>query len=248
MQSLKPVRTSIEREDEKIIEREEEPLSPWSCAFHGSESGIYIMAILGVKNRINPSCIKDNLMHDLMRNPRFCRLQPLWDVHSLGDGFSLISLLLSSARKVSDPEATPSFPVKKKKEKYEEQNNLSYLRKFWLMFRFYWNSMVDVIMLIATLLFFKDTKTPISNSTCGGGSSGKRIVYKIASLDDIKLVKNATNSTVNDVIMAVLQASLSRYLNRLYGSYYMVTILPYIFFMSVKKLIRLNSIKSKKFR
>ncbi|KDP45601.1 hypothetical protein JCGZ_17208 [Jatropha curcas] len=75
MQALKPVRTSIEREDEKTIEREEEPLSPWSIASHRSESGIYVMGILGFKNRINPSCVKDNLMHDLMRNPRFCSLQ-----------------------------------------------------------------------------------------------------------------------------------------------------------------------------
>ncbi|KDP45599.1 hypothetical protein JCGZ_17206 [Jatropha curcas] len=273
-----------------MTEKEEEPLSPWSSAFVKSESGVYVIAILGFKNRINPSFFKDNLMHTLMRNPRFSSLQviddkdgkvkwirtsvnvedhvivpqlnqemglsphafledyisnlsktnldiskPLWDFHilnlktddaesvcilrvhhALGDGFSLISLLLSSTHKVSDPEAFPSFPMKKKKEKYEEQNNLSYFAKCWLIFRFYWNSMVDVIMLIATLFFFKDSKTPITNSTCRG-SFGRRIVYKIFSLDDIKLVKNATNTTVNDVITAVLQASLSRYLNRLYG-------------------------------
>ncbi|KAK5818923.1 hypothetical protein PVK06_023873 [Gossypium arboreum] len=37
------------------------------------------------------------------------------------------------------------------------------------------------------------------------------------SLDDIKLVKNAMNTTINDVALGITQAGLSRYINKIYG-------------------------------
>ncbi|XP_065877596.1 wax ester synthase/diacylglycerol acyltransferase 6-like isoform X3 [Euphorbia lathyris] len=43
---------------------------------------------------------------------------------------------------------------------------------------------------------------------------GKRFVYCSVSLDDVKLIKTHMDITINDVILGVTQAGLSRYLNR----------------------------------
>lgn len=162
--------------------------------------------------------------------------QPLWDLHilnvktsnseaigifrihhSLGDGTSLVSLLLACTRKISDPEALPTIPVKKKKQ---ETSNSWWLWRclkwFWWVCQLLWHTVVDVSMFIATAWFLKDSDTPLENPP-GCESNPRRIVYRTFSLDDIKLVKNAMNATVNDVALGVTQAGLSRYLNRIYG-------------------------------
>ncbi|XP_057980411.1 wax ester synthase/diacylglycerol acyltransferase 11-like [Malania oleifera] len=154
--------------------------------------------------------------------------KPLWDLHllniktsdaeatgvfrihhSLGDGVSLMSLLLACTRKISDPEAVPTLPVQKKLD----SNNF---RGFWSMLRLYWNTMVDFLMFLATVLFLKDTKTPLSRSA-EIQSTSRRFVHRTVSLDDVKLVKNAMGATINDVVLGIIQAALSRYLNRRYG-------------------------------
>ncbi|KMT16030.1 hypothetical protein BVRB_3g052050 isoform B [Beta vulgaris subsp. vulgaris] len=61
-----------------------------------------------------------------------------------------------------------------------------------------------------------DTNTPVKASR-GTEKGPKKFVYRILSLDDIKLVKNVMNVTINDVIVGITQAGLSRYLNRKYG-------------------------------
>ncbi|KAI3952851.1 hypothetical protein MKW92_019980 [Papaver armeniacum] len=45
----------------------------------------------------------------------------------------------------------------------------------------------------------------------------KEFVHRTLSLDDIKLVKNVMNMTINDVLLGVTTAGLSSYLNRRYG-------------------------------
>ncbi|KAJ6748783.1 O-ACYLTRANSFERASE (WSD1-LIKE) FAMILY PROTEIN [Salix purpurea] len=66
------------------------------------------------------------------------------------------------------------------------------------------------------MLYLEDTKTPLKGAY-GVELKPKRFVHRTVSLDDIKLVKNAMNMTINDAIMGVTQAGLSRYLNRKYG-------------------------------
>ncbi|TXG48739.1 hypothetical protein EZV62_024614 [Acer yangbiense] len=97
--------------------------------------------------------------------------------HSLGDGASLISLLLACTRKTSDPKALPSVPE------------------------------------------HKDTKNPLKGESAGVDHehAPRRIVHRNVSLDDIKLVKKVMNMTVNDVVLGITEAGLSRYLNRSYG-------------------------------
>ncbi|XVE67226.1 hypothetical protein DITRI_Ditri08aG0143000 [Diplodiscus trichospermus] len=133
--------------------------------------------------------------------------------HSLGDGTSLMSLFHSCSRKVSDPDSLPSFPAATKKSR----SSNGWFWRFMSVLLLIWNTLVDIWMCLATTYdFLKDTQTPIkAPSTVAFTSRG--IVRRTFSLGDIKLVKNATNTTVNDVVLAITQAGLSRYLNRKYG-------------------------------
>ncbi|KAK8500387.1 hypothetical protein V6N13_028082 [Hibiscus sabdariffa] len=162
--------------------------------------------------------------------------QPLWDLHllnlrtsdseavgvfrihhSLGDGASLMSLLLACTRQTKDPLALPTIPIKKKQEKKDDD------RWFWrIIFMFcsflqvFRNTVVDVFLFIATTLFLNDTQNPLKGLP-GAEFNPRRIVYRTVSLDDIKLVKNAMKTTINDVALGITQAGLSRYINRIYG-------------------------------
>ncbi|PQQ04233.1 O-acyltransferase WSD1-like [Prunus yedoensis var. nudiflora] len=119
--------------------------------------------------------------------------------HSMGDGASLMSLLLACTRKTSDPDALPTVPTKTRRI-------LQVIRagsggSYWLF---------------ATLVFLQDTKTPIKGAS-GVELTAKRFVHRTVSLDHIKQVKNAMGMTINDVVFGVTQAGLSHYLNRRYG-------------------------------
>nr|XP_043629732.1 wax ester synthase/diacylglycerol acyltransferase 7-like [Erigeron canadensis] len=155
--------------------------------------------------------------------------KPLWDLHilntktshahstcifrfhhSLGDGMSLMNLLLVGSRKASDPKALPTLPGDKRSSRLTRVTNLRSI------FMVIWNSIVGLVMLLLTALFLEDTKTPLKSSS-PVGYRPRRIVHISVSLVDIKTVKKAMNVTVNDVIAGVIQAALHRYINRRYG-------------------------------
>ncbi|KAG6738717.1 hypothetical protein POTOM_058339 [Populus tomentosa] len=137
--------------------------------------------------------------------------------HSIGDGTSLLSLFMSFTRKASDPDAFPTLPISKKQTPCSSSGGLlQHFIKLFSVLLIYWNTLVDVVMLLITIFFLDDTKTPLKGPL-GVGSTPRRIVHRTVSLEDVKLVKNAMNATVNDVMVGVTQAALSRYLNRRYG-------------------------------
>uniref|UniRef100_A0A0D3B0U8 Uncharacterized protein n=1 Tax=Brassica oleracea var. oleracea TaxID=109376 RepID=A0A0D3B0U8_BRAOL len=168
------------------------------------------------------------------------RSRPLWDMHilnvktsdaeavgvirshhSLGDGMSLISLMLACTHRNLDPQNTDIHSLKRRETVLHGLRN----QCWFLRLRFtvcsiatlLWNTLVDMLLLLATVLFLKDTKTPLKGGAdCG--SNPKRFYHRAISLDDIKLIKNAMNMTINDVLVGVTQAALSSYLNRLYGN------------------------------
>ncbi|XVF18406.1 hypothetical protein REPUB_Repub11eG0018700 [Reevesia pubescens] len=138
--------------------------------------------------------------------------------HSLGDGTSLMSLLISCSRKVSDPHALPTFPAMTTSRTLGGGGGWFGFWRFWSLLLLIWNSLVDMWMCVATTYFLKDSQTPLKPpSTSTLASTSWRIVRRTICLGDVKLVKNATNTTVNDVVLAITQAGLSRYLNRTYG-------------------------------
>ncbi|XP_022035651.1 O-acyltransferase WSD1-like isoform X1 [Helianthus annuus] len=170
--------------------------------------------------------------------------QPMWDLHllnlktsdeteamgilrvhhSLGDGTSLMSLLLACTRQTSNPDAVPTVPTNKASKagwfsSYSYRGGgpwwqrcfMTFCMVLWLV----WNTLVDVGHFMATALFLEDTETPIK-APVGVELNPKRFAYRTVSLDDMKLIKNAMNVTINDVAIGVTQAGLSQYLNRRY--------------------------------
>ncbi|CAL9008860.1 unnamed protein product [Prunus brigantina] len=137
--------------------------------------------------------------------------------HSMGDGASLMSLLLACTRKTSDPDALPTVPTK---TQADSSSNSSWFWWFilaiWSGITLIWNTLVDMMLFIATLVFLQDTKTPIKGAP-GVELTAKRFVHRTVSLDHIKQVKNAMGMTINDVVFGVTQAGLSQYLNRRYA-------------------------------
>ncbi|EFH42231.1 hypothetical protein ARALYDRAFT_918418 [Arabidopsis lyrata subsp. lyrata] len=140
--------------------------------------------------------------------------------HSLGDGMSLMSLLLACTRKTSDPQALPTVAVQKKR--FGPSCNSGFFNKIWWLFvglwfiiRLLFNTFVDILMFALTIFFLRDTETPLLAKP-GSELTPKRFIHRIISFDDVKLVKNAMKMTVNDVLLGVTQAGLSRYLSRRY--------------------------------
>ncbi|XP_009760121.1 wax ester synthase/diacylglycerol acyltransferase 6-like isoform X2 [Nicotiana sylvestris] len=191
----------------------------------------------------------DKLVEDYISNLSAVSIdmsKPLWDLHilnvktshaeatcifrlhhSIGDGVSLVSLLLSCFRKSSDPTSLPTLLVSSSsssKGKSNLSNNRGsiwslmwqYLVKLWSCISLLFNTVVDVPMFVATALFLKDSQSPFTVPQGFKSSTRLRFVYRTVSLDDIKFIKNLTNSTVNDVILGITQAALSRYVHRKY--------------------------------
>ncbi|GFP81106.1 o-acyltransferase wsd1 [Phtheirospermum japonicum] len=182
----------------------------------------------------NPDEFVDDYISGLSKN-HLSQEKPLWEVHvlnvknsdanstiifkidhSIGDGVSLISLVLACARKDSGPQSLPV--VATKKQKRNVSNNGLVKRLFvlvWTLLLVMFNTLIDCIVYLATIVFLKDTKTAIKAGR-GVELSPKRYVRRIISLDDVKLVKNAMNVSINDVVLGVTEAGLSRYLSTTY--------------------------------
>lgn len=164
----------------------------------------------------------DKLVEDYASNlstTTISKSMPLWDVHllnvqtseaqstciirvhhSLGDGISLMSLLLSCTRKASDAEALPSIPTIKRGNPSNNSGGFwQFLLKLWCLALLYWNTIVDIVMSLGTIFFLEDTKTPLK-ATLPLGTPRKRFVHKTISLDDVKLVKNAMGTVSNKTL------------------------------------------------
>ncbi|KAJ4907046.1 O-acyltransferase (WSD1-like) family protein [Raphanus sativus] len=130
--------------------------------------------------------------------------------HSLGDGMSLMSLLLACIRKTCDLQALPTFVVPKK------SNGMhicwSLIAWFWFIVKLLFHTCVEVFKSMVIVCFVRDNATPLKDKS-GATISVNKFIHRIFSLDDVKVVKNAMNMTVNDVLLGVVQAGLSRYLS-----------------------------------
>lgn len=187
-------------------------------------------------NMDSPDLFVENYISDLTRTHFTDLSKPLWEFHlldvktsqatstgvfkihhSLGDGASLISLLLACTRKTSDPTALPTVP--KMKSHYSSSKKDGMIKRFflsiWTLLTCTLNTIVDMTLFFATMFFLKDTNTPLKGKD-GVVQNPRRFVHQTISFDEMKLVKNALNVTVNDVALGITQAGLARYLARNY--------------------------------
>ncbi|CAH8295035.1 unnamed protein product [Eruca vesicaria subsp. sativa] len=184
----------------------------------------------------NADAFLDNYVSDLTTIP-LDTSKPLWEVHlldlktsdaenvailkihhSVGDGMSLMSLVLACTRKASNPNELPSLPYQKR----SLSESRSYSRLMWLVMVLWStvmlviNTFCDALEFIATAMFLRDTETPIKGNFRLSSSKRMCCVHRTVSFDDLKLIKNAMKMTVNDVVLGVSQAGLSQYLKRRY--------------------------------
>lgn len=131
--------------------------------------------------------------------------------HSLGDGMSLMSLLLACTRKICDPEALPIFVAPKKSK--AKNACWSFVAWLWFLVKTMFHTCVEVSKALAFMCFPGDTTTYLTVKP-GATLSANKFIHQIIPLDDVKNVKNAMNMTVNDVLFGMVQAGLSRYLNQ----------------------------------
>ncbi|CAO2149901.1 unnamed protein product [Urochloa humidicola] len=148
--------------------------------------------------------------------------------HALGDGVSLISLLLACTRSAADPKALPAMPpppafVKDGAMTRRAPAALSVAAAlaaaWWWWAVLAWHTVVDVVRFVGLAMgIVRDPRT-VFTGVKGVELRRKRFVSRGLSLDDVKHVKNALGCTVNDVLVGVSSAALSRYYFRKSGEF-----------------------------
>ncbi|KAL0721157.1 hypothetical protein Bca4012_035756 [Brassica carinata] len=126
--------------------------------------------------------------------------------HSLGDGMSIMSLLLACMRKTSNPDELPSLPTASSRLTAGSRSD----SRLWWLVKVIWtavmlmlNTVSDALEFFVTTLCFKDTETPIKGDFLSmKKGTGLRLVHR---------------TTINDVVLGVTQAGVSRYLEKRYG-------------------------------
>ncbi|KAK4769019.1 hypothetical protein SAY86_027169 [Trapa natans] len=162
---------------------------------------------------------------DLSMSPEMSPEKPLWEIHilrahgcliwrihhALGDGISLMSMLMAGCRKVDDPEALPTIP--RGKREWGKGASLSWRESVMRLLRVIWFTIVSVVGLVLRIMWMKDRKSLIS-----GGLGVELWPRKLATakfgLDDMKLARRSVaGATLNDVLLGVISMGLSRYIN-----------------------------------
>ncbi|CAL5377396.1 unnamed protein product [Camellia sinensis] len=152
--------------------------------------------------------------------------KPLWEVHllrpyncilfrihhALGDGISLMSMLLACCRRADDPDRRPTIEsVGASKERGERERRWNRVVERGV--KAVWLTVVFVVEFVMRSLWVRDRRTAVS-----GGAGVELWPRKLATakflLDDMKAVKNAVaDATINDVLFGVISSGLSRYLD-----------------------------------
>lgn len=115
--------------------------------------------------------------------------------HALGDGTSLMSLMLACTRRLGKPDELPAVPVARVRVK--EKKSL-FRQMLGLLFLF-WNTLVGIFLFTSTAIWLKDSDSVIKGHF-GVEKEKKKLVYQSIDMTDMSIVKNAVNgvSGVNE--------------------------------------------------
>ncbi|MFS7933446.1 putative O-acyltransferase, WSD1 [Helianthus anomalus] len=134
--------------------------------------------------------------------------KPLWEIHllpahkcvvlrihhALGDGISLMSLMLTLTRKLDDPDQTPAIePLVSSKRKRNENGTLGKVIKVLKMI---WFSLIYVIEFIMRGVWVNDGKTVVRGGE-GVEMWPRKLVTARFRVEDMKTVKNAVSDAVS---------------------------------------------------
>jgi hypothetical protein len=117
--------------------------------------------------------------------------------HSLGDGVSLITLLLASTRSAADPTRLPDMGKHQQQPASASSSAAGFLASAWSYLILAWNTVVGVAYFAATMMFLRDPhlfrRREDKATSFQPATMTRRFVHRTISLDDIKFVKNAIN-------------------------------------------------------
>lgn len=149
--------------------------------------------------------------------------KPLWELHflmhyncivfrihhALGDGISLMALMMAFCRKADDQNQMPTMGKSANKRGERSRG----LRVLWELVVAFWFTVVFVVQIAFRALWMRDQRTVIS-----GGAGVEKHPRELATsrfqLEDMKVVKKAVDgATINDVLFGVISSGLSRYLD-----------------------------------
>ncbi|XP_071691735.1 wax ester synthase/diacylglycerol acyltransferase 11-like [Rutidosis leptorrhynchoides] len=166
----------------------------------------------------------NNYLADLTVSCPLSNDKPLWEVHilaahkcvvlrlhhALGDGVSLLSLMLTMCRKVDDGDKVPE--IESVRGSRSNGGGEGVVLRLWMVLKMLWFTMVYMFEFGLRILWVRDKETAVR-----GGAGVEMWPRKLAtakfSLDDMKTVKSAVvNTTINDVLFGVISFGLSRYL------------------------------------
>jgi hypothetical protein len=139
-------------------------------------------------------------MSDLCTESKLSMDKPLWEMHilrahkciifrihhSLGDGISLMSMLLAGCRKLQDPNALPTISL---------PNTKPPTTNLWSIMIALYFSFIYVIQFILRVLWIRDRKTAITGGE-GVDLWPRKIATATFSLEHMKTVKNAVPNAV----------------------------------------------------
>eukprot|EP01018_Ginkgo_biloba_P037486 Gb_41481 [translate_table: standard] len=133
--------------------------------------------------------------------------------HALGDGISIMSLFLASCRRVDKPALLPTIPSGSTSKgnpanKYSPFSGLLMLWKLVLVACF---TFMDVMHFIVRILWVRDSNSPISGGA-GVELWPRKLSVATFTIDDMRVVKNAINGTINDVMLGIISSGFRRYL------------------------------------
>nr|CDM83947.1 unnamed protein product [Triticum aestivum] len=138
--------------------------------------------------------------------------------HSLGDGTSLLSLLVASvgSSKVlptTAPRRVSTIKALSPRSPSSAATGAVAVFTVWIMslLLLVWYTVVDIVCFVATAASILRDPPTLFKGADGVEFRPKRFVNCRLSLDDIKYVKRVMCCTVNDVLLGVTSAALSRY-------------------------------------
>lgn len=170
---------------------------------------------------VDDSKVVNDYLAELAVSTPLSEDKPLWEIHvlpaqkcavfrihhALGDGISLMSMLLAGCRKADDAEALPTVGVAENRRESDgtRRNWRGVLGRFLKMILF---SLVYVVEFVLRALWVCDRKTAIS-----GGAGVELWPRKLATarfwLEDMKTVKKAVAGAVSKFGQLKLQINLT---------------------------------------
>ncbi|MCL7038659.1 hypothetical protein MKW94_030812 [Papaver nudicaule] len=210
---------------QSVIVRSKNGREYWRRGDVNLDKHIFLIQDIGSSDMLSDDEIVNGYLADLTVSSPLSTDKPLWELHilkdqncvvlrihhALGDGVSLMSLILAMCRKVDHPDQLPTIP--KNNTQSTSSSRISMWEMIWRLVMTIWLSFVYGMGFLLRSLCLKDAKSKIS-----GGHGVELWPRKLATarfkLDDMKSVKNAVlNATINDVLFGVIASGLSRYLD-----------------------------------